>query len=64
MTSEKILRLPDVRARVGLSRSSIYAKIEAGEFPKGIALGPRARGWVESEISEWIASQIKASRAT
>jgi len=38
-----ILRLPDVMARTGLSRRSIYAYISNGSFPKPIELGPR--GW-------------------
>ena len=48
-----LLRLPAVKARVGLCRSSIYAKIAAGEFPSPINLGARAvavaTGWHTSE---------------
>ena len=57
-----ILRLPAVKARTGLSRSTIYLKISRKEFPPGISLGARARGWIESEISEWIERQIQQSR--
>jgi predicted DNA-binding transcriptional regulator AlpA len=35
----RLLRLPDVEARVGLKRSSIYRKIEEGSFPRPILLG-------------------------
>ena len=62
-TNTNILRLPDVMARTGLSRSSIYAYIRRGLFPKPIELGPRARGWVEGGIEEWIIERIeKGSR--
>lgn len=57
-----ILRLPSVTARTGLSRSTIYLRVSEGTFPKPIALGPRAVGWIESEIDEWIACRIEASR--
>ncbi|MES2353281.1 MAG: AlpA family transcriptional regulator [Pseudomonadota bacterium] len=57
-----ILRLKQVIARVGLSRSSIYLKISLQQFPKPISLGARAVGWLESEIEEWLAHQIKQSR--
>lgn len=57
-----ILRLSDVIARTKISRSTIYAKISEGTFPKQILLGARAVGWVESEISEWIDKQIQESR--
>jgi prophage regulatory protein len=56
----RILRLPDVMARVGLCRASIYQGIAKGWFPKPIPLGQRARGWVESEISAWLAARIQA----
>ena len=58
----RILRLPGVKARTGLSRSSIYLRISQGRFPKPVSLGARAVGWVESEVSEWLNRQIEASR--
>jgi prophage regulatory protein len=58
-----ILRLPAVKARTGLSRSTIYLRISEGRFPKPILLGgARAVGWLESAISEWVEAQIKRSR--
>lgn len=57
-----ILRLPTVKARTGLSRSTIYLRIAEGTFPKAINLGGRAVGWVETEIQEWLQVQIEASR--
>jgi len=56
----RILRLPDVMERVGLRRASIYSHMAQGSFPKPIALGARARGWLESEIDTWIAVRIAA----
>lgn len=60
--AEAILRLPTVKDRTGLSRSSIYLKVSQGQFPPPISLGARAIGWIESEVQEWIDSQIKKSR--
>ncbi len=57
-----ILRLPDVKARTGLSRSTIYLRISDGRFPKPVSLGGRAVGWIDSEIQDWLEKQIKASR--
>lgn len=51
-----ILRLPTVKARTGLSRSTIYLKISQGTFPKPVSLGARAVGWLESQIDDWVAS--------
>jgi len=55
-------RLPRVKQRVGLSRSSIYAKIAVGEFPAPVNLGLRAVAWVDSEVDQWIADRIAASQ--
>lgn len=57
-----ILRLPAVKARTGLSRSTIYLRVAEGTFPKPVSLGGRAVGWVEAEIQEWLERQIAASR--
>ena len=57
----RLLRLSEVRARVPFSKSTLYAKIAAGEFPAPIALGVRAVAWSEESIDAWIASRIAAS---
>ena len=57
-----ILRLPAVKTRTGLSRSTIYLRISEGNFPKPISLGGRAVGWVESDIQDWLQQQIDATR--
>lgn len=56
------MRLPAVMERTGLSRSTIYLRISKGCFPRSISLGGRAVGWIDTEINEWVAQQIKASR--
>jgi len=60
--SQAILRLPAVKTRTGLSRSTIYLRVAEGAFPKPISLGPRAVGWLEAEIQEWLHHRIEASR--
>ncbi|MEO0031620.1 MAG: hypothetical protein RIS94_1378 [Pseudomonadota bacterium] len=50
----RLLRLPDVMARVGLKRSAIYQRMNEGRFPKSRSLGSRCSVWVEDEINEWV----------
>ena len=57
-----ILRRRQVEARTGLARSTIYQYIQEGAFPKPVQLGPRAVGWIEAEVSEWIRAQLKVAR--
>lgn len=58
-----ILRLPAVKARTGLSRSTIYLRVSGGRFPKPVSLGGRAVGWVEAEIDDWLTQQISNTRS-
>jgi prophage regulatory protein len=51
---EKILRLPEVKAVTGKSRSSIYQGMADGSFPQPVALGARAIGWRESDLEAWL----------
>jgi prophage regulatory protein len=57
---KKILKLPVVIEMTGKCRSGIYQDISNGNFPKQINLGPRAVGWLESEVLQWIDARIKA----
>jgi prophage regulatory protein len=59
---QKLLRLPQVKQTTGLSKSTIYARIAEGTFPKQIPIGPRLVVWVESDIQNWIADQVSAAR--
>jgi prophage regulatory protein len=57
-----ILRLPDVKAATGLSRSTIYLRIAEGTFPRPVSLGGRAVGWLQAEIDDWMKRRIEYSR--
>jgi prophage regulatory protein len=56
-------RWPEVSRRVGYRSLSHVEKLESeGLFPRSIKLGARAKGWVRSEITEWIQYRIEQSR--
>lgn len=61
--AHRVLRLPAVKARTGLSRSTIYLRISERTFPRPIQLGVRAVGWLEAEIDEWLEEQVKSRTA-
>jgi prophage regulatory protein len=58
------LRLKQVIAVTGLSRSSIYAMILENKFPHPIKLGSKAVAWDESELASWQAARIAARDAS
>jgi len=60
--SHIILRLPNVKLRTGLSRSTIYLRMANNDFPVPISLGGRAVGWLEEDINNWLEQKIEASR--
>lgn len=62
--SHKILRLPTVKEKTGLSRSTIYLQISKGKFPERISLGDRAVGWLEKDIDDWLEQKVKDSQAS
>ena len=55
--SARILRLPEVEARTGLSRSTIYRWRVAGCFPPAVVMGGRTLGWFESDVENWLHEQ-------
>ena len=56
---ELFIRLHEVRARVGLSKSQIYKLIDLDQFPKQIKLGRKMSLWSALEIEEWAKEKIK-----
>jgi len=62
--SKKIIRLPEVKYKTGLSRSSIYLRMSNCEFPQSISLGARAIGWLDADIEQWLDDCITKSKAT
>jgi prophage regulatory protein len=53
-TPERILRIKTVLDRTGLSRSTMYRKMQNGTFPKNVQISTRCAGWRESAITAWL----------
>ena len=60
MPITRFLRRPEVESRTGLSRSSIYALMDRGEFPRPRRIGKRAVAWDEADIEHWLSQRIEA----
>ena len=60
--TKKLFQITEAAHACGLSRSTLYQYIKDGDFPKPVRLGLRAVGWLESDISEWIAARVKGAR--
>jgi len=55
--ADQILRRRAVENYTGLSRSTIYAMMAEGAFPRPVKIGRRAVGWRESDIAAWLAER-------
>lgn len=60
MEKGKLLRLPAVLEITGLKKSSIYAKVQQGTFPKPVRIALRAVAWRADEVKEWVDSLPRA----
>lgn len=57
----RIIRLPEVVDRIGMSRGSVYRLMSIGRFPKSVKIGERAVGWKESDLNAWLESRQHAA---
>lgn len=63
MPDVRFLRLPEVRSRVGLSRSQIYRLIQDGAFPAPLKIGTQISVWPDDDIVRWQSEAlVKAGR--
>jgi prophage regulatory protein len=60
---DRILRLPEVEAVVGLRRSWLYEAIKVGDFPAPVRLTRRAVGWRSRDIKAWLDQREPAPTA-
>jgi prophage regulatory protein len=58
---ELVWRKPEVRQATGLSDTTIWRLIKAGQFPKKIQLGPRAVGWLAEKVAAWARKKREGS---
>lgn len=55
---DRSLRINTVLARTGLSRSTMYRKMENGTFPENAQISTKCLGWRESAINVWLGNPM------
>lgn len=58
---ERLLRLAEVRHRVGLGKTMIYAMIGDGRFPKPYKITAAAARWSERKVEAWIERVVRGN---
>lgn len=61
-TELRFIRLKEVLALCGKSKTSLYNAMKKGEFPQAVKLGGRSSAWVKSEVDAWIQQCIRSHR--
>ena len=56
---DALLKVGTVAAVTGLSSSSIFRKVAAGEFPQPVRLGKRCTRWRAGLVTAWLAAAGK-----
>lgn len=59
--NDRFMRIDEVKSVTGLGRNTIYTRIREGTFPRQVRLGPHSVAWLQSDISEWMASVVSSS---
>lgn len=59
---DKFIRLPSVEEVTALKKSSIYAMIKAGTFPKPVVLSRRCSVWSEAAVLSWVQARIAGAQ--
>lgn len=53
------MRIKQVEAVTGLSKSSVYDLVKAGEFPRPVKISAHRSGWVKAEVDEWSRKRVE-----
>ncbi|MER2625292.1 MAG: AlpA family phage regulatory protein [Accumulibacter sp.] len=54
-----VLKVSDLVAMLGLSRTTLYRLIAAKAFPKPVNLSPRRVGWLAATVDDWLTARSK-----
>lgn len=63
MSEIKFIRLPQVKERTGLSRSTIYLMMKNGQFPKPIKIVGKSVAWVDRDVTDWQMKRLSGVQA-
>jgi prophage regulatory protein len=53
-SKDRLVRLPEVRNRTGLSTATIYRKMAEGRFPKAVKISTMLVAWYEGDVNAWV----------
>jgi prophage regulatory protein len=64
LEGDRLLKVDEVMARLGVSRSTIWRLTQSGDFPRPVSISPGRKGWLQSQVDAWIASRLRVEHRT
>jgi len=58
----RFYRLPQLKARLNVSGSSIWAWVRQGKFPRPVKLSENTTAWDAASVDQWCAERIADSQ--
>jgi len=55
----RLIKIDEVLAICGKSKSDLYASISKGTFPRPVKLSVRSSAWVKSEVIDWVEARMR-----
>ena len=55
---EYFMKIKEVLKKTGMSETTLYRRIKAGAFPKGVKIGPKAVVWQASRVHQWMDDRV------
>ncbi|MNR52385.1 Prophage CP4-57 regulatory protein (AlpA) [compost metagenome] len=52
--NDRFLSMKDLIPKLGICKSTIYNLIKSGEFPSGKQISKQRKGWLNSQVNEWM----------
>jgi prophage regulatory protein len=62
LVDDRFLSKPEVLRIAGFSAATLWREVKASRFPEPVRISSNRIGFLESEVREWVASKVRASR--
>lgn len=59
----RVLRLPEVASRLGVSHDTVRRMVRDGRFPAPLEIARRSIGWLEADLDAWLAERRRIANA-
>lgn len=59
-STDRLLPIREVLSTISVGRTTLYAWVKTGEFPRPRKIGAKRVAWLSSDVTNWVASRPAA----